>query len=36
MLLEEHFFTAFLVYKKPYELQFKDMSHEVLKFFLEP
>jgi hypothetical protein len=30
---EEHIFTIFLVYKKPYEVQFEDLSHEILKFF---
>jgi hypothetical protein len=33
VLLEEHFFATFLVYKKPYEFEFDDLSHEVLQFF---
>jgi hypothetical protein len=36
MLLKEHYFTAFLVYKKPYDFEFEDLSHEVLQFFPEP
>jgi hypothetical protein len=31
VLLEEHFFAAFLVYKKSYEFEFEDLSHEVLQ-----
>jgi hypothetical protein len=33
LLLDEHFFAADLVYTKRYEVQFKGLSHEVLKFF---
>jgi hypothetical protein len=33
LLLEEHIFAIVLVYKKPYEVQFKDLSHEILEFF---
>jgi hypothetical protein len=36
LLLQEHLFTAFFVYKKTYELQFDDLSYEVLEFFSEP
>jgi hypothetical protein len=36
MLQEEHFFAAFLVYRKPYKFEFKDLSHEALQYFLEP
>jgi hypothetical protein len=32
-LSEEHFFTAILMYKKSYEVQFEELSHEVLDFF---
>jgi hypothetical protein len=35
ILLEEHFFIAFLLQKK-YEVQFEDLTHEVLEFFSEP
>jgi hypothetical protein len=35
LLSEEHFFTVVL-YKKPYEVQFEDLSHEDLEFFSEP
>jgi hypothetical protein len=35
MLLEEHYFTDFWVYKKTYEFEFEDLSHEVLRFFSE-
>jgi hypothetical protein len=35
MLHKEHYFADFWVYKKPYEFDFKDLSHEVLQFFLE-
>jgi hypothetical protein len=35
VLLEEHFFTTFLVYKKAYEFEFKDLPHELLQFFPE-
>jgi hypothetical protein len=34
--LEEHFFDTVLLYKKSFEVQFKNMSYEVLEFFLEP
>jgi hypothetical protein len=30
LLLKEHFFTVVLLYKKIYEVQLKDLSHEVL------
>jgi hypothetical protein len=33
ILFEEHFFTVVLVYKNPYEVQFEDMTDEVLEFF---
>jgi hypothetical protein len=33
LLCEEHFFTVVLLYKKNYEVQFKNLSHEVLKLF---
>jgi hypothetical protein len=36
VLLEEHFFAAFLVYKKPYEFKFKYLPPEVLQFFSQP
>jgi hypothetical protein len=36
LLLQEHLSTAFFVYKKTYELQFDDLSYEVLEFFSEP
>jgi hypothetical protein len=36
VLLEEHYFTAFLVYKKSYKFKFEDMSHKILQFFAEP
>jgi hypothetical protein len=32
LLLKEHFFAAILLHKKTYEVQFEDLSHEVLKF----
>jgi hypothetical protein len=32
ILNQEHFFTTFLVYKKPYEFELEDLSHEVLQF----
>jgi hypothetical protein len=35
-VIEEHFFTAGLLYKRNYEVQFQDLSPEVLEFFLEP
>jgi hypothetical protein len=35
VLLEEHFFTTFLVYKKAYEFEFEDLPHELLQFFPE-
>jgi hypothetical protein len=35
ILLEEHFFTAVLLYNKNYEIHFKDLSQEVLEFFSE-
>jgi hypothetical protein len=36
ILLEEHFFTIVMLYKKNYEVQLEDLSHEVLDFFSEP
>jgi hypothetical protein len=33
VLLEEHFFTAFVVHRKPCNFVFKDLSHETLQFF---
>jgi hypothetical protein len=38
VLLKEHFFADLLLYKeKTYEDHFKDLLHEVLKFFfVEP
>jgi hypothetical protein len=36
VLLEENFFATILLYKENYEVQFEDMSHEVLEFFSEP
>jgi hypothetical protein len=35
LLLEENFFTAVLLYKTNYEVQFEHLSHEVLEFFSE-
>jgi hypothetical protein len=36
ILLEEHFFTAALLYKKIMKSNLEDLSHEVLEFFSEP
>jgi hypothetical protein len=36
ILLGEHFFVAFLLQKKYYEVQFEDFTHEELEFFSEP
>jgi hypothetical protein len=36
LLLEEHFFAIILLYNKNYEVQFEELSQEVLKFFSEP
>jgi hypothetical protein len=33
LVLDEHFFTADLVYKTHYKVQFQGLSHEVLEFF---
>jgi hypothetical protein len=33
VLLEEHFFQAIIFYKKYYDFEFKDLSHEVVDFF---
>jgi hypothetical protein len=33
MFLEEHFFAAVLVHNETYEVQFEDLSLEVLEFF---
>jgi hypothetical protein len=33
LLLEEHFFAAISLYKKPYEVQFGDLPHEIFEFF---
>jgi hypothetical protein len=33
LLSEEHFFTPILMYKRPYKVQFEELSHEVLQFF---
>jgi hypothetical protein len=36
VLHEEHFFDAVLLYKKNYEVELEDLSHEVVEFFSEP
>jgi hypothetical protein len=36
LLLEEYFFAAVLLYKRNYEVQFQNLSPEVLEFFSEP
>jgi hypothetical protein len=36
LLLEEHYFTTVLLHNKIYKVQFEDLPHEVLEFFLEP
>jgi hypothetical protein len=36
LLLEEHLFAVILLYNKNYEVQFEELSQEVLKFFSEP
>jgi hypothetical protein len=36
VLLEEHFLDTVLLYKKNYEVEFKNLSHEVLELFSEP
>jgi hypothetical protein len=36
ILLEEHFFDAVLLYKKNYEVELEDLSHEDLAFFSKP
>jgi hypothetical protein len=36
VLLKEHYFTAFLVYKKPYKFEFEGLSHKILQFLAEP
>jgi hypothetical protein len=34
--LEEYFFAVVLLYKKNYEVEFEDMSYEVIEFFYQP
>jgi hypothetical protein len=36
VLIEEHFFAIFLVYKKSYKFEFEDLPPEVLQFFSQP
>jgi hypothetical protein len=35
VLLEEYFFDAVLLYRKNYEVELEDLSHENLEFFSE-
>jgi hypothetical protein len=35
VLLEEHFSAAVMLYNKKYEVQFEELSHEILDFFSE-
>jgi hypothetical protein len=34
LLLEEHFFDAVVVCKKNYDIQFEDLPHKVVSFFI--
>jgi hypothetical protein len=36
VLLKENFFAVVLLHNKTYEVQFQDLSNEVLEFFSEP
>jgi hypothetical protein len=36
VLIEEHFFAIFLVYKKSYKFELEDLPPEVLQFFSQP
>jgi hypothetical protein len=36
LLFEEYFFMGVLVYRKYYDVQFKNMLNEDLEFFPEP
>jgi hypothetical protein len=33
LLLEEHFTATVLIYRKPYEVQFEDLTYENFEFF---
>jgi fucose permease len=36
LIFEEYFFTNIFVYRKTYDVQFKELSNENLEFFTEP
>jgi hypothetical protein len=36
LLFEEHFFIGVFVYRKSYDVHFKDLSNEDLEYFSEP
>jgi hypothetical protein len=35
LILEDNLFAASLLHKKTYKVEFDDLSHEVLEYFLE-